>query len=219
LWSYNLQDQFEEILLKYFTKRELQILKSMIEKKINCPWTTSIGRAFDAFAVLLGLGFKNTFEGELAIQMEYATRHALGMLQSQNINKDNEQWLYDFKNYNLINIIDGNIEITFESILLEFNELKNGEYCDFKKEKLNLLSLKFHFYLIEIVKLVLQSQKFSSLTKPDVFLTGGVFQNRLLTEIMVKNLSDLNYRVQIHKYIPPNDGGIGAGQIIGAILT
>ena len=49
-----------------------------------------------------------------------------------------------------------------------------------------------------------------------IVLTGGCFQNRLLTELAIKRLSDAGYRVYRHQRIPPNDGGISLGQIMAA---
>ncbi|MEZ6144310.1 MAG: carbamoyltransferase HypF [Planctomycetaceae bacterium] len=46
-----------------------------------------------------------------------------------------------------------------------------------------------------------------------VVLSGGVFQNRLLTELVVKKLKGCGVEVGTHRRIPPNDGGLAAGQL------
>ena len=48
-------------------------------------------------------------------------------------------------------------------------------------------------------------------------LTGGVFQNRLLTAMTAHLLRQNGFRVLLHGMIPPNDGGIGAGQALAAM--
>jgi hydrogenase maturation protein HypF len=48
-------------------------------------------------------------------------------------------------------------------------------------------------------------------------LTGGVFQNRLLTTLCAEQLRGAGFRVLLHGMIPPNDGGIGAGQAFAAM--
>ena len=47
-------------------------------------------------------------------------------------------------------------------------------------------------------------------------MSGGVFQNRLLTELCVKQLRADGFRVLLHSMVPPNDGGIALGQALAA---
>jgi hydrogenase maturation protein HypF len=50
-----------------------------------------------------------------------------------------------------------------------------------------------------------------------VGLSGGVFQNRLLTELVVGKLENQGIEVRLHQKIPANDGGLCFGQIIEAM--
>jgi hydrogenase maturation protein HypF len=43
-------------------------------------------------------------------------------------------------------------------------------------------------------------------------LSGGVFQNLLLTSQVVTGLTDAGFRVLVHGRVPCNDGGISLGQ-------
>ena len=54
-----------------------------------------------------------------------------------------------------------------------------------------------------------------------VVLSGGVFQNGLLTEMVVPRLEKTGLTVLTHTLVPPNDGGISLGQAVaaGAMLT
>lgn len=52
-----------------------------------------------------------------------------------------------------------------------------------------------------------------------VVLTGGVFQNRLLTEWLLEELKSSGSEVACHSTIPPNDGGLAAGQLAIALAT
>jgi hydrogenase maturation protein HypF len=52
-----------------------------------------------------------------------------------------------------------------------------------------------------------------------VALTGGVFQNALLSEQIASGLSALGLEVLTHGAIPPNDGGISVGQAAVAAFT
>ena len=49
-----------------------------------------------------------------------------------------------------------------------------------------------------------------------VGLSGGVFQNRLLTERVLDLLTKDGFEVRLHRRIPANDGGLSFGQIIEA---
>ena len=51
-----------------------------------------------------------------------------------------------------------------------------------------------------------------------IALTGGVFQNKLLTELAAKGLQEAGFEVLLHQNIPPNDGGIAAGQVYALTL-
>ena len=47
-----------------------------------------------------------------------------------------------------------------------------------------------------------------------VALSGGVFQNRLLLELVDDGLTEMGFKVLKHSLIPPNDGGIALGQAV-----
>ncbi|HTS07729.1 MAG TPA: carbamoyltransferase HypF, partial [Candidatus Eisenbacteria bacterium] len=49
-----------------------------------------------------------------------------------------------------------------------------------------------------------------------IVLSGGVFQNRYLTERAAAVLESSGYKVHMHQRVPPNDGGIALGQVVMA---
>ncbi|NTU85247.1 MAG: hypothetical protein HGA45_38815, partial [Chloroflexales bacterium] len=51
---------------------------------------------------------------------------------------------------------------------------------------------------------------------PAVALSGGCFQNRLLTERAAGALEAAGMRVLLHRLVPPNDGGFSLGQVAAA---
>jgi hydrogenase maturation protein HypF len=55
-----------------FTPAELATLRTMLDRQLNSPLTTSVGRLFDAFASLLGIRHVASFEGQAAMELEYA---------------------------------------------------------------------------------------------------------------------------------------------------
>ena len=54
---------------------------------------------------------------------------------------------------------------------------------------------------------------------PDVVLSGGCFQNALLTARVQEKLAGAGFHVHRHRVFPPNDGGISLGQAAVAVLT
>ncbi len=66
----------DEIMRRYANELGASTVRSMLQRNINCPRTSSMGRAFDAAAGLLGLCHKMEFEAQAAIALEQAaTRH------------------------------------------------------------------------------------------------------------------------------------------------
>jgi hydrogenase maturation protein HypF len=46
----------------------------------------------------------------------------------------------------------------------------------------------------------------------EVILSGGCFQNRVLAETAARRLREEGFRPLLHRVLPPNDGGLAAGQ-------
>ncbi len=59
--------------IKAFTQSELSVIQTMLQKKINSPLTSSIGRLFDGVASIIGLRQRTNYEGETAMELEFAT--------------------------------------------------------------------------------------------------------------------------------------------------
>ena len=71
-----------------------------------------------------------------------------------------------------------------------------------------VISAKFHNGLAEAAVAVARKTG-----QERVVLSGGCFQNRYLTERVVRRLQDEGFRPYWHQRVPPNDGGIALGQI------
>jgi hydrogenase maturation protein HypF len=52
-----------------------------------------------------------------------------------------------------------------------------------------------------------------------VALSGGCFQNRLLTELAAARLRAAGHEALLHRQTPPNDGGVALGQVAVAALV
>lgn len=75
----------------------------------------------------------------------------------------------------------------------------------------DIVSVKFHNTVVEMIFAVAHQAG-----EQQIALTGGCFQNRYLTERAVFRLREEGFKPYWHHQIPPNDGGIAVGQIVGA---
>jgi hydrogenase maturation protein HypF len=174
---------------KYLDIKKDAILSEMIKKNINTPYTTSMGRLFDAVSALLGICTKIHYEGQAAIEL---------MLKAKNINTGH----YD---YDLPPRSGGEIKLfrLFDCILRELKYEKSE-----KK-----ISEKFHRTIVnlltDIAVQIREEQKINQ-----VVLSGGVFQNHLLTRSLLAALKQNNFSVYLPEKLPVNDGGIAFGQAL-----
>jgi hydrogenase maturation protein HypF len=169
------------------TAKERSLLRQMLDKKVNAPITSSVGRLFDAVAALVGLRQASSFEGQAAMELEFTRRKHI-------------RAAYSFM------VTDG-LPIVVDwapGILQLIDDAAGGEDA-------GLISAKFHNALIaaavDVAKKIGESK---------IVLSGGCFQNRYLTEQIVERLREEHFRPYWHQRIPPNDGGISAGQCVAA---
>jgi hydrogenase maturation protein HypF len=85
-----------------------------------------------------------------------------------------------------------------------------------RHENPEAMARKFHNTLAEMIARVVSSGVVNGDAGVPVVLTGGCFQNRLLTELTVARLEADGVKVYWHQRIPPNDGGISLGQVMAA---
>ena len=78
----------EADLMKWFSTAEITTLRGMLEKKINAPRTSSAGRLFDGVAALLCLSERSTFEGQAAMELEFALRSEVDDAYALELKKD-----------------------------------------------------------------------------------------------------------------------------------
>ena len=168
----------------------------MLEKGVHSPWTTSAGRLFDAVASLCGLRQHIMYEGQAAMELEFAigseiTGEAYPFAISNRLDREPSA-------YQALMIIDW--EPMIHGILQEAGEIP-----------LARISRKFHNTLVEIIVEVARR-----IAEKRVVLTGGCFQNKFLVEQSVQKLEREGFRPYWQQRIPPNDGGIALGQIVAA---
>ncbi len=165
------------------------LLRQAWQGRINCPVTSSVGRLFDAAAALLGLADYSTYEGHAAMRLE-----AISAVGAEAIP------LPLAKN-------SAGVLISDWGRLLPF-------LLDMKISRTERSSV-FHSSLA--TTLVAQAKVIrDEFGVTQVGLSGGVFQNRCLTEQAMSELQKQGFKVYLHEHIPAGDGGISFGQIIEA---
>jgi len=173
---------------QWFSDTEQKALRGMLTRGVNCPRSSSMGRLFDAVAALCGLGQDITFEGQAAMKLEFAAAAEIGEFYSIPLQAAGNECIADW-------------EPMVRQIL---DERLRGE-------PVGRISARFHNGLAQLaVDLARKS------ACDQVLLTGGCFQNMLLTERVRRRLLEGGLRVYSHQRVPPGDGGIALGQIFVA---
>ncbi len=73
------------------------------------------------------------------------------------------------------------------------------------------IAARFHNALVDWIAEVATKSELKQ-----IVLSGGVFQNRYLTERAAAILESRGFAVHTHRQVPPNDGGIALGQVVMA---
>jgi hydrogenase maturation protein HypF len=190
---------------------EIEVIKRQIERKINSPLTSSMGRLFDAISALLGIRGEIDYEGQAAVELEMAAHSLYGKEPSSviaRLAKPVEAISGNNESYPCRIVKDQGIRIVHLKDLLSavIEDLRQG----ISKGR---TSVKFHntvaLMINEMCHLIANDTGMSQ-----VALSGGVFQNRLLLGKTVSLLESSGFQVFTHRQVPCNDGGISLGQAV-----
>jgi hydrogenase maturation protein HypF len=173
--------------LRAFSKGEAAALARMLEREINSPLTSSVGRLFDAVASLIGTRQRVRFEAQAAMELEYLPKDCA-----------------DSKAYSFT------LEERGERCLINWQPAIEALLEDVKAAaEASLISARFHNGLVNSV-----TQVARRVGCDKVVLSGGCFQNHYLAERVIEALRTEGFRPYWHQRLPPNDGGICVGQIV-----
>lgn len=180
-------------LLNSLDEQTRSITATMIERGINSPRTSSMGRLFDAAAAILGICGQATYEGEPAIELEAAAWRAL----------DDE--IARFPDNNVGYFASGPSLLDQKAL---FEALLEGIEAEAPADR---LALDFH------VSVARSSARIASDICAcegidTVALSGGVFMNRLLLQLLTRELKSAGLTVLVPHTVPVNDGCIAYGQ-------
>lgn len=257
-------------LLDSLDEQTRSVTATMIERGINSPRTSSMGRLFDAAAAVLGICDKATYEGEPAIELEAAAWRALdgeisrfagnqaGVSASVSTSLDS-LFRYVLTTNLLSGIFASDLakigspdtlftasvpgtgpksthlespqttfatqsrskkyvsELTVQAasdspFVLDPNPLFEALLSRIEiGESADRLALDFHIAIARsserIAREICAHEGIDT-----VALSGGVFMNRLLLQLLTRNLKDAGLTVLIPQTVPVNDGCIAYGQ-------
>lgn len=147
--------------------------------------TTSVGRLFDGVAALVLGVSDSSFEGQPAMMLEAACDRSV---------RDPYE-----------------LPVREEAGLLrlDWRPVVTAIVDDLQRQTAaGRIAMRFHRAVAEAVRVV--AVQWGELP---VVLGGGCFQNRVLTELVYERLEDRQSPVGLPGRIPPNDGGLSAGQL------
>jgi hydrogenase maturation protein HypF len=186
LWSLGLDWDEELAPARELCYEERMALRVQLERGLNTPQTSSLGRLFDAAAAFAGVRQEVNYEAQAAIEFESALdKTELGA------------YLFEVKK----ETVDAR-----QVILAMLADIRAGV-------SIPVLSARFHNGVADMVSQVCGQIRRETGLK-EIVLSGGVWQNMALLERAVRGLSEDGFVVFIHHQVPANDGGLALGQVL-----
>jgi hydrogenase maturation protein HypF len=191
--------------LASWSTSERAVLGQMTVRGINAPWTSSAGRLFDAVSSLIGIRQVSTFEGQAAMELEFASEKGHPRLAPPSQGGDGgvagtgEPYPVEILDRDGVLVVDWAPLV--RAIL---DDLARGVPG-------SIIARGFHDALADAIAAVAER-----VGERRVALTGGCFQNRYLTERAETRLATSGFDVYRHRVVPPNDGGLAVGQAVAA---
>jgi hydrogenase maturation protein HypF len=184
LWSLGMDWDGALESVEEFCAEDQVTLRVQLEKKINTPMTSSMGRLFDAVSALAGGRQKVNYEGQAAIEFESMADSA-------------EAGHYAF------GVESGQVRVrrVVEALV---KDVMAGV-------SIPKISARFHNGLAEAVRETVQRISGETSIR-SVVLSGGVWQNLTLLRRTLSLLRESGFEVYIHRVVPTNDGGLSLGQ-------
>jgi hydrogenase maturation protein HypF len=175
--------------LRDFAGDERKALARLLAAGRFAPETSSAGRLFDATAALLGVRQRCSWEGQAALELESLAA------------TDREQRAYP---------------MALHGDELDWRPLLDALLADRDAGvPTGVVAMRFHRGLAcGIVTSARRTAQETGIRR--VVLTGGCFQNALLSELSRAGLVEAGLEPLLHHRVPPNDGGLAVGQILAA---
>ena len=195
LFAIGVQDANWNHSLLGLSQTEVSLLYKLMEQDLNSPYTSSAGRLFDGVSALIGIRNHCDYEGQAAIELEFKASQ-IEKCETYPIKitfqKSSE---IDSKSQNILDW-----ELWIQRIL---RDLEQGVTK-------TQIAAQFHKTL---ACSIVEMAKRAGIKQ--VVLSGGCFQNKLLSEWTILELRKNDFSPFWNQRVPPNDGGLSVGQVLG----
>ncbi len=198
-----LYEIIEAVEASGLTGEERSLVPEMVKKRINSPVTSSLGRIFDAAAAVLGLVDVVGYEGEGPMKLEGSACRAAMAGRLGSLRPERAEELLPLEERSGLFEIDPGPLLWYLA-----EEMKQTEQ---KRARIEELAALFH-------QTIAYGALNGALTMrdktgiEDIALSGGVFQNIYLLELVIPLLEESGFNVYTNSKLPPGDGGIAVGQ-------
>ncbi len=209
LWSFDL---LEHPSARAFVEQQVpnaSVFQQMIEKGLNTPETSSVGRLFDAASALLGVCAAPRYEGEAAILLEAAAHRA--QADADGMALEDDRYRVEFiKNTATENSTAADTSVLLMDAAPVFAALLDDMQAGVP---VSVIAARFHGAFVcaiaDVAELVRATYGIEVMA-----LSGGVFMNRYLLERTLARLQERSFTVALNKELPPNDASISYGQAV-----
>ncbi len=204
-WARFALNYHELPLFQYLERKPRAMLNQMLRKNMNSPLASSCGRLFDAVAGAMGIcQDRILYEGQAAMELE-------AMVDQATLEHEDDALAYPFS----IPHLQGS-QLPYVEPLAMWEALLGDLVLDTPR---SVIAARFHKGLAKIictmVKICSQTAD-GQRVHNTVALSGGVFQNQILFELVHQKLSHEGFTVLSHQQVPMNDGSLALGQAVVA---
>jgi hydrogenase maturation protein HypF len=178
--------------LQNLDRQALQSIRQQVDRKLNVSFTSSVCHLFDAVASLIGIRNEITYEEQAVIEMAVLSKSYISTASP-----------YPYS-----------IEETDHTTVIRLQELLSGMVQDLRvKQSIGLIGARFHKTVAEIAIEACRRAR-AKTKRNEVALSGSVWQNQLLLDLVRDGLGKDRFTVYFHRQVPTNDGGLALGQAV-----
>ena len=241
LWAFDLLEHPGAADALAALGNQAALCEQMIDRGLNTPMTSSVGRLFDAASALLGICTEPKYEGEPAILLEaamdenqtnvsyetseagqreaaHAAADAAAALPAALPNAEDDAASADryaievVKNTATAESTAQDTSVVLFDAAPAFRALLDDKAADVP---VAVIARRFHDAFVQAVATAAELAR-SVYGIETVALSGGVFMNRYLVEHTLAALERVGFTVAVNRDLPPNDGCISFGQAVVA---